>query len=38
MKALIVEDELPSARRLERFLTEFKIETLDKITSVKKYC
>ena len=30
MKALIIEDELPSARRLERLLQDFEIEILDK--------
>ncbi|WP_405566463.1 LytR/AlgR family response regulator transcription factor [Polaribacter sp. Asnod6-C07] len=35
MKVLIIEDELPSARRLERLLYDFEIEVLDKLTSVK---
>jgi DNA-binding LytR/AlgR family response regulator len=35
MKALIIEDELPAARRLERFLEDFEIEILEKLTSVK---
>lgn len=36
MKALIIEDELPSARRIERFLNNFEIEVLTTLTSVKK--
>jgi DNA-binding LytR/AlgR family response regulator len=35
MKAIIIEDELPSARRLERLLQNFEIEILTKLTSVK---
>ncbi|MGK0414295.1 MAG: two-component system response regulator LytT [Polaribacter sp.] len=35
MKALIIEDELPSARRLERLLQDFEIEILEKLTSIK---
>jgi DNA-binding LytR/AlgR family response regulator len=35
MRALIIEDELPSARRLERLLNGFDIEVLAKLTSVK---
>lgn len=35
MKALIIEDELPSARRLERLLQGFEIEILDKLSSIK---
>jgi DNA-binding LytR/AlgR family response regulator len=35
MKALIIEDELPSARRIERLLEVFDIEILDKLNSVK---
>ena len=34
MKAIIIEDELPSARRLERLLQEFEIEILVKLNSV----
>ena len=35
MKAIIIEDELPSARRLERLLGSFEIEILTKLTSIK---
>jgi len=35
MKALIIEDELPSARRLERFLIDFDIEVMDTLKSIK---
>lgn len=35
MKAIIIEDELPSARRLERLLQDFEIEILEKLNSVK---
>ena len=35
MKAIILEDELPSVRRLERLLQGFNIEVLTSITSVK---
>ncbi|MFD2528265.1 LytR/AlgR family response regulator transcription factor [Polaribacter marinaquae] len=35
MKALIIEDELPSARRLERILKDFDVEILSVLTSVK---
>ena len=35
MKAIIIEDELPSARRLERLLESFEIEILTKLNSVK---
>jgi two-component system response regulator LytT len=35
MKAIIIEDELPSARRLERLLQDFEIEILVKLNSVK---
>lgn len=35
MKAIIIEDELPSARRLERLLEGFEIEILAKLNSVK---
>ncbi|MCM4173972.1 DNA-binding response regulator [Arenibacter sp. TNZ] len=34
MKVVIVEDELPSSRRLERILTEFNYEILAKLVSV----
>jgi DNA-binding LytR/AlgR family response regulator len=36
MKALIVEDEYPSARRLERLLLNFKVEVLERVPSVEK--
>jgi DNA-binding LytR/AlgR family response regulator len=35
MKAIIIEDELPSARRLERLLQDFEIEIVMKLNSVK---
>ncbi|WP_435415175.1 LytR/AlgR family response regulator transcription factor [Polaribacter aestuariivivens] len=35
MKAIIIEDELPSARRLERLLQDFDIEILTTLTAVK---
>ena len=35
MKAIIIEDELPSARRLERLLSDFNIEILVTLNSVK---
>ncbi|MBG7612263.1 response regulator transcription factor [Polaribacter sp. BAL334] len=35
MKAIIIEDELPSARRLERLLQDFEIEILIHLNSVK---
>jgi len=35
MKAIIIEDELPSARRLERLLQDFEIEILEILSSVK---
>lgn len=35
MKAIIVEDELPSARRLERFLIDFDIEIMETLSSIK---
>jgi len=35
MKVIIVEDELPSVRRLERFLKNFEIEILENLSSVK---
>lgn len=35
MKAIIVEDELPSARRIERLLQQFEIEILAKLNSIK---
>ena len=35
MKAVIIEDELPSARRLERLLQDFEIEILVKLSSIK---
>ena len=35
MKALIIEDELPSARRLERLLQDFEIEILERLSSIK---
>ena len=35
MKAIIIEDELPSARRLERLLEGFNIEILETINSIK---
>lgn len=35
MKAIIIEDELPSARRLERLLQVFEIEILKTLNSVK---
>jgi two-component system response regulator LytT len=35
MKALIIEDELPSARRLERLLQDFNIEIIATLNSVK---
>jgi len=36
MRALIIEDEMPSARRLERMLSNFEIEILSVLTSVKQ--
>ena len=36
MKALLIEDELPSARRLERMLSQFEIEIVAVLTSVKQ--
>ncbi len=35
MKAIIIEDELPSARRLERLLQGFEIEIIYKLNAVK---
>jgi len=35
MKAIIIEDELPSARRLERLLQDFNIEIIATLNSVK---
>ena len=35
MKAIIIEDELPSARRLERLLQDFNIEIVASLNSVK---
>jgi DNA-binding LytR/AlgR family response regulator len=35
MKVLIIEDELPSSRRLERFLFDFDIEIMDTLKSIK---
>lgn len=36
MRALIIEDEIPSARRLERMLSNFDIEILAVLTSIKQ--
>ncbi|MBS9766189.1 MAG: response regulator transcription factor [Flavobacteriaceae bacterium] len=36
MKALIIEDEIPSARRLERLLLQFEVEIVAKLSSVKQ--
>ncbi len=36
MKVLIIEDELPSARRLERTLSEFEMEITGRLQSVKQ--
>ena len=35
MKAIIIEDELPSARRLERLLQDFNVEIVATLNSVK---
>ncbi len=35
MKAIIIEDELPSARRLERLLQDFEIEILTNLNSIE---
>lgn len=35
MKAIIIEDELPSARRLERLLQDFEVEILTTLSSIK---
>lgn len=35
MKAIIIEDELPAARRLERLLEEYEIEVVEKLNSIK---
>ena len=36
MKAIIIEDELPSARRLSRLLLEFEVEIVAELKTVKE--
>ncbi|CAL2084560.1 LytTR family DNA-binding domain-containing protein [Tenacibaculum sp. 190524A02b] len=36
MNSLIIEDEMPSVRKLERMLVDFKVEVLGSVPSVKK--